>query len=52
MNCILENNGGNQFALPHIGKDKLDRVGALPNVMPVTPAAAKYENEETVEVWG
>ena len=51
MNEILQDNGGNQYSIPHIGKDHLERVGSLPNVMPVTPAAAQYEKDEaSVEV--
>ncbi|KAG2836132.1 hypothetical protein PC112_g5398 [Phytophthora cactorum] len=33
MRCVLRQKGGNQYALPHIGKAKLRRKGILPSVL-------------------
>ncbi|KAL3659951.1 hypothetical protein V7S43_019092 [Phytophthora oleae] len=34
MRCVLENDGGNDYKLPHLGKAKLRNTGALPLVLP------------------
>jgi hypothetical protein len=33
MLCILREDGGNQYKLPHLGKDKLRKSGVLPRVL-------------------
>ena len=53
MNCILEDQGGNDYSIPHMGKETLERVNSLPRVIDVTPVAKDYEQEQnqgTVEV--
>lgn len=42
LNCIIEHHGDNQFPLPHMGKDKLERLGQLPKTIPVTAEAMSY----------
>ena len=32
---ILEVKGGNNYKIPHMNKDRLERIGALPNVLEV-----------------
>ena len=39
-NCILESeDGGNDFELPHINKDRMEREGNLPENLPVSARA-------------
>ena len=42
MNEILECHGGNDYKLPHMGKEKLERIGKLPDVLEVTEMARAY----------
>jgi hypothetical protein len=35
MNCILQANGGNQYVMPHLGKDRLESTNTLPEVLEV-----------------
>jgi hypothetical protein len=35
MNEIIKDNGGNDYKLPHMNKEKLEREGRLPHVLPV-----------------
>ena len=44
LNMIIENDGGNNYKIPHMGKESLDRRGLLPLVLDVTPAAAAWLN--------
>ena len=39
LNMIIENDGGNDYNIPHMGKESLERRGLLPGVLDVTPAA-------------
>ena len=39
MNEIIDNRGDNDYKIPHIGKEKLARRGALPESITVTEAA-------------
>ena len=41
---IIENDGGNDCKIPHMGKESLDRRGLLPPVLDVTPAATAWLN--------
>ena len=41
-NGIIECNGGNNYKIPHFGKDKLEQIGQLPAVIPVTKEAFKF----------
>ena len=41
---IIENDGGNDYKIPHMGKESLDRRGLLPPVLDVTPAATAWLN--------
>ena len=38
-NEILEHHGDNNFRLPHLGKDRLTRLGQLPDVLEVSEIA-------------
>jgi len=38
-NEIIKSAGDNCFKIPHMNKDKLEREGRLPTVLPVDPAA-------------
>ena len=42
MNEIIKSNGGNQYKLPHMNKDKLEREGRLPRVLDVTEEARAF----------
>ena len=44
FNMIIENDGGNDYKIPHMGKESLDRRGLLPLVLDVTPAATAWLN--------
>ena len=44
LNMIIENDGGNDYKIPHMGKESLDRRGLLPGVLDVTPAATAWLN--------
>ena len=44
LNMIIENDGGNDYKILHMGKESLDRRGLLPPVLDVTPAATAWLN--------
>ena len=44
LNKIIENDGGNDYKIPHMGKQSLQRRGLLPVVLDVTPAASVWLN--------
>ena len=44
LNMIIENDGGNDYKIPDMGKESLDRRGLLPWVLDVTPAATAWLN--------
>ena len=44
LNMIIENDGGNNYKIPHMGKESLARRGLLPGVLDVTPAASAWLN--------
>ena len=44
LNIIIENDGGNDYKILHMGKESLDRRGLLPGVLDVTPAATAWLN--------
>ena len=44
LNIIIENDGGNDYKIPHMGKESLDRRGLLRPVLDVTPAATAWLN--------
>ena len=44
FNMIIENNGGNDYKIPHMGKESLERRGLLPKVLDVTPTANAWLN--------
>ena len=44
LNMIIENNGGNDYKILHMGKESLERRGLLPTVLDVTPAATPWLN--------
>ena len=49
MNMILENDGDNNYKIPHMNKAKLERDGTLPRSIPVTTATNIMEVENTDE---
>ena len=42
MNEIIQCNGGNNYKIPHIGKEKLARRNQLPETIKVTDDALAY----------
>ena len=44
LNMIIENDGGNDYKILHMGKESMDRRGLLPGVLDVTPAASAWLN--------
>ena len=44
LNKIIENDGGNDYKILHMGKQSLQRRGLLPVVLDVTPAASAWLN--------
>ena len=44
LNMIIENDGGNDYKIPHMGKESMERRGLLPGVLDVTPAASAWLN--------
>ena len=44
LNVIIENDGGNDYKIPHMGKESLERRGLLPGVLDVTPTANAWLN--------
>ena len=41
---IIENDGGNDYRILHMGKESMERRGLLPGVLAVTPAASAWLN--------
>ena len=41
---IIENDGGNDYKIPHMRKESLEQRGLLPRVLDVTPAANAWLN--------
>ena len=41
---IIENDGGNNYKIPHMGKESMERRGLLAGVLDVTPAANAWLN--------
>ena len=44
FNCIIEQEGGNDYAIPHMSKEALERRGELPLVLEVTDAYSHPSN--------
>ena len=44
LNMIIENDGGNDYKIPHMRKESLERSGLLPKVLDITPAATAWLN--------
>ena len=44
LNMIIENDGGNDNKIPHMGKESIERRGLLAGVLDVTPAASAWLN--------
>ena len=44
LSMIIENDGGNEYKIPHMGKESMERRGFLPGVLDVTPAARAWMN--------
>ena len=41
---IIENDGGNDYKIPHMGKESLEQRGLLPQVLDVTPTTNAWLN--------
>ena len=41
---IIENDGGNDYKIPHMGKESLEQRGLLPQVLDITPTADAWLN--------
>ena len=41
---IIENDGGNDYKIPHMGKESMERRGLVPGVLDVTHAANAWLN--------
>ena len=41
---IIENDGGNDYKIPHMGKESMERRGILPWVLDITPTANAWLN--------
>ena len=44
FNMIIENDGGNDYKIPHMGKESMERRGLLPGVLDVTRTATALLN--------
>ena len=44
LNMIIENDGGNDYKIPHMGKESMERRVLLPWVLDVTPTANAWLN--------
>ena len=44
LNMIIENDGGNNYKIPHMGKESMEWRGLLAGVLDVTPAASAWLN--------
>jgi hypothetical protein len=49
MNRIIEERGDNNFTIPHMNKDRLERMDELPHSIVVTPEAKNYQLDTLVE---
>jgi hypothetical protein len=51
-NCVLQHEGGNKYAVPHMGKERLERLGTLPVTIAVedfvVPEEVIEENEDNI----
>ena len=46
---IIENEGGNDYKVPHMGKESMERRGLLPRVLDVTPTANAWLKNPTMD---
>ena len=44
LNMIIENDGGNDYKILHMGKESMERRGLLPRVLDITPKANEWLN--------
>ena len=44
LNMIIENDGGNDYKIPHMGKKSMKRRGLFPRVLDITPTANAWLN--------
>ena len=44
LNLIIGNDGGNDYKIPHMGKESMERRGLLPRVLDVTPTTNAWLN--------
>ena len=49
FNMIIEDDGGNDYKIPHMGKESMERRGLLPEVLHITPAASAWLNPTMVD---
>lgn len=50
MNEIIECHGDNDYRIPHMNKQRLERLGQLPVSIPVTPLVDVWEGEPLVNI--
>ena len=50
MNRIIEENGGNNYKIPHMGKAAMERAGTLPMVIGVTARANDHLGDGNLAV--
>jgi hypothetical protein len=41
-NKIVEHSGNNNYTIPHLNKERMERLGRLPNAIPVSQVALTY----------
>ena len=44
LSMIIEKDGGNNYKIPHMGKESMERRGLLPGVLDITPEASAWLN--------
>ena len=44
LNMIIGNDGGNDYKIPHMGKESMEMRGLLPRVLDITPTANAWLN--------
>ena len=49
LNMIIENDGGNDYKILHMGKESMDRRGLLPGILDNTPAASAWLSPTMVD---
>ena len=50
LNCIIEENGGNKYKIPHMSKEKLENAGMLPMNVRATDAYLQYYEMDEMDI--